>query len=463
MTFKLNCLLVGLAALAVGCANEEPPAPRPNVVLVLIDTLRPDHLGFHGYGRESAPFLGELAAAGTVFDNAYSTSCWTAPSTASLFTGLYPPEHGVEIGFFANKRQQKRLAEGEASSMTLRRLPAQRATLPELFQANGYRTLGITTNFNIGSKLGFDRGFDQFEYLAGLGASGNLFMNADGVEDTLKQWEVELTDGQPTLLYLHLNDVHLPRRKRVPFYRAALAGELEDEARYVSEIGFLDQILGRMYKRYGWAQDTIVMVLSDHGEEFLEHGKEGHGRSLYREVNRVLMMISGPGVEAGRRVGVNVSLIDVLPTLADLIGAEPPGQLKGRSLEPLFGERFEPADFVDRTLFASWKNPNYDPEATPGSQSEVRELWSVLHGPYRLIQALGSDSTSLELYDESADPAEQHDLAKQEYERAGELLGRLELFRQHALLRAGESADVSLDQDALDALQVLGYAGEAED
>ena len=139
---------LGLALLTAGlaaCGAPEPPARKPNVVLVVIDTLRPDHLGFGGYTRETAPFLAGLAAEGTVFERAFSTSSWTAPSTASIFTGLYPPRHGVVKGFFAHFHGAQEDGLGEPQALDLVGLPREYPTLPELFQAEGYRTFALTT------------------------------------------------------------------------------------------------------------------------------------------------------------------------------------------------------------------------------------------------------------------------------------------------------------------------------
>ena len=149
-----------LAMLAIcGCAPGEP-LQRPNVVVILLDTLRPDYLGFYGYEKEMAPFLAQLANESVVFERAFSTSSWTAPSTSSLFTSLYPPQHGVVEGFLMHQLLTKAREEKAMETIALNRLPSGRPTLPELFKSMGYGTFGLATNVNIGQEMGFNRGFD---------------------------------------------------------------------------------------------------------------------------------------------------------------------------------------------------------------------------------------------------------------------------------------------------------------
>lgn len=128
---------------------------RPDVVVILIDTLRPDYLGFYGNETDTAPFLESLAANSTVLRRAYAASSWTAPSTASLFTSWYPPHHGVVEGFFAHKGRVKKVKETGHSSLPLNRLPTGHQTLPELFQQAGYHTLGLAANINNGDEIGY--------------------------------------------------------------------------------------------------------------------------------------------------------------------------------------------------------------------------------------------------------------------------------------------------------------------
>ena len=153
-------VLVLLLLHFTGCARSssepqagQPAGPRPNVVLVVIDVLRADHMPFLDYSRNTAPFLGELAARGVVFRHTHSASSWTAPATASILTSLFPHQHRVITG----------LTESRNFRLTLHRIPEEAVTVAELFQENGYRTFGVTDNVNVSARLGFEQGFDRFE------------------------------------------------------------------------------------------------------------------------------------------------------------------------------------------------------------------------------------------------------------------------------------------------------------
>ncbi|MCB9915928.1 MAG: sulfatase [Planctomycetes bacterium] len=436
----LACAL-GLAA----CGAREPAAPRPDVLLVVVDTLRPDHLGFQGYERETAPFLAELAARGAVFERAFSTSSWTAPSTASVFTGLYPPRHGVVQGFFAHFHQ----AGGEQAApadLVLQRLPGDHPTLPELFHAAGYRTYGLATNLNIGPEIGFDRGFDRFERLDDVPAA-QVLARLDAWRD-----ELDADDGRPRFLYLHLNDVHAPYVPRKRWYRDAGDERARRISAYDSEISYLDEQLREAARAHGFGADALVAVVSDHGEEFQEHGNWFHGFSLHRELNQVLLVLAGPGVPA-RRVPVNVSLVDVLPTLVDLAGlgadATREAARNGRSLAPLLGSEPEAeaalASYAERTLLA------HREQLVNG---EPMHAWVVLQGRWKLYEQGGVRR----LYDLWSDVRELHDLLADEPEVAARLGAVLDQEKARGIDVHGDGTAVELDAELLERLSSLGYA-----
>ena len=323
----VRVLLLAMLA-ACSCAPGEPPR-RPNVVVILLDTLRPDYLSFYGYEKEKAPFLARLAKESVVFERAFSTSSWTAPSTSSLFTSLYPLQHGVVEGFMMH-HVRKRWREREGREfIPLNRLPSDRELLPELFQSMGYRTFGIATNVNIGDEIGFSRGFDRFEQIRKSSASVVL--------DRVEEWREEILGSEAFFLYLHLNDVHVPYHAREPYYEKQ-EGKLADRrARYLSELGYVDEHVRKVYETLGLGRNTVLVILSDHGEEFRDHGGLEHWAKLFVELNHVLMMFHAPalGVSPRRITATTVSLIDVLPTLMDLAGGELVGDEEGISLVPL--------------------------------------------------------------------------------------------------------------------------------
>lgn len=190
-----------------GCRKQRSRS-RPNVVVVLIDTLRPDYLGFYGYKKETAAFLAKIAKKSFVFTRAFSTSSWTAPSTTSLFTSKYPHRHGVMEGFFANKIRATALRKTGKAEIFLNRIPKDLTVLPEIFKSMGYATFGMATNLNISDKIGFDRGFDLFNY--------KHQAPAEVVYEWVKQSQGRINNSKPFFLYLHPNDVHWPYHKHYP-------------------------------------------------------------------------------------------------------------------------------------------------------------------------------------------------------------------------------------------------------
>ena len=431
-------------ALFATCACSEP-ARRPDVVLVVVDTLRADALGIYGAEPEPAPFLASLAADGTVFENAFAASTWTAPATASLLTGLYPREHGVIRGFFAQVMEQDGAAPSE---LELARLPADVPTLAERFAAAGYRTVGLASNVNIGPEMGFERGFESFERHDGLGARKLL--------ERLSDLDVRLGGAEPTFLYLHLNDPHWPYQRRPRYY--VEPGELPaDEtaaevvrrrALYASEIGLVDDALREALLARGLGPSTLFVLVADHGEEFQEHGRWFHLFSLYGELARVPFFFHAPalGVRA-QRVAASTSGVDLAPTLAEMCGLPPVGEESGRSLAPLLGEPWmRPGDLAAeldaRPIFAH----RFEPGAG-------EELWSVIRGSWKLIEG----PEELELYDLAADPGERRNLAAAEPARLAELSALLAAHRAGATRAGGERAHVELDEALLRRLETLGY------
>ncbi len=451
---KFTAALVGCGALLGWSSCREaatPLADRPNVVLILIDTLRPDHLGFGGYSRETAPFLAGLAEGGTLFERAYSTSSWTAPSAASVFTGLYPPRHGVVRGFFAHfqNAQMAGASTGhtQPEQLMLPQLPQAYPTLAELFQEAGYRTYAVTTNINIGPEIGFDRGFDKFQRLESVPAAEVLAQ--------LDRWKPEIMgEAQaPYFLYLHLNDVHAPYNQREQWY----VDEGDELAKFISaydsEISYLDTILKQLYEQYELDDDTLFAVVSDHGEEFLDHGAYYHGFSLHAELNQVLMLLHGPqlGIPA-RRVPVNVSLVDVLPTLVELAGlgdeALNNAMRNGRSLVPLLADG-EPRE---RALVSANSRAVYA-HRLARQDSQVLHSWAVMLGRWKLLEKVGQR----QLFDLWMDRAELHDVSGEHPAVLRELGELLDELKARGIDEHGTGVEVELDSEMLERLNDLGY------
>jgi len=359
----LGALLLAGGALIAACSSELPRGTRPNLVLVSIDSLRPDHLGCYGYGRPTSPFLDSLAEGGVRFENAVSTTSWTLPSHASLFTGLLGPTHGVVDNGLA--------------------LSEDHRTLAELLKEAGYHTAGFFGGPYLHPTFGLAQGFDVYESCmtttpdsAGDEAVRDSASAPDGpshhdvtgprTREEVARW----ADGrsaagseEPFFLFLHLWDVHYdfeaPEEFEAlfvdPDYSGPADGRLmsnalirpgmnrEDLAHvlalYDAEIRFTDHVLEGIFadlEERGLLEDTLVVVTADHGEEFFEHGQKGHNKSLFDEVLRIPLLVSWPGqLDGGRVVEDQVQLVDLMPTLLGFAGAGAGVVGQGRDLAPL--------------------------------------------------------------------------------------------------------------------------------
>jgi arylsulfatase A-like enzyme len=440
-----------IATLALLACSPESGAPEraaaappdaPNVVVIAIDTLRPDHLGLYGYPRETAPFLRSLGEQSVVFRNAVSSSSWTAPATASLFTGRYPAEHGVLRGFYRErKRIRSEQAGDEDTVISMNSLPADTATLAEVFRAGGYETFGITANINVGPELGFDRGFDRFERMDT--PDSKAYPDAEQVLDRLVPWLEDVRAAKPYFLYLHFNDPHGPQVRRQPWFGEPGPADQLPIQEYDSEISYLDSFLGRL-DEFLDLRSGVTLVVSDHGQAFGEHGALGHGPNtgLYAEVNRILLMIHAPGLSKPGVSHANVSIVDVLPTLCELAGLPAPAAASGVSLVPLLAQSAAGAErFAERPLFAH----------VLGDQVPVPTR-AVIRGPWKLVHG----HAGVKLYDLANDPRELRDAASDRPEIVAALTAELE--REPKAASRGKTVDVQLDEAELEQLRALGYA-----
>ena len=332
------CFAIATASIGAGACGRGADS-RPSIVLVIVDTLRADALGSFGDSAGATPALDALAARGVRFANAVASSPWTGPSVASIVTGLYPDQLGM-----------RELHDP---------LPAAADNLASLLGGAGYRTAAVVSNAICGPDYGHDRGYEQFQYepYKRADADGRRFphFTADRVTDrALELWNAR-DAHRPLFLHVHYTDPHEPylapeeyaRPRGVRpepshldyvlergYLKADPAPEFVDWMRraYRAEVAFLDAQLGRLLEAVG--EEAIVLVVSDHGEEFAEHGGFLHGHMLYEELLHVPMLLAGPGVPEGIVAESLVSHVDVLPTLLGLVGVSPPGSTAGENLAP---------------------------------------------------------------------------------------------------------------------------------
>ena len=309
---RLLALLAALLIAACGGADrsgeldvltsaEAPVGLEPglaegrNVVVIVIDTLRADHLPFYGFERDTAPYLTSLADRGVVFERAWSTSSWTAPATASLFTSTHPNEHGVTMGL-----KVYRTLEGEHVGLELNRIPESLDTLPTVMKSLGYRTFGVADNPNIGSFMGFDRGFDEFVNLP----KDTRERYGDKLNEVVTGWKDELLAGEPYFLYLHYIEPHSPYRRHDEYLEqpdVVPEDEMMDLDAYASEIRYADERIRELGEMLSWDDNTLIVFASDHGQAFDEHGHKGHGFYLYNELTQIPLFVhlSGEGAPVG--------------------------------------------------------------------------------------------------------------------------------------------------------------------
>jgi len=485
-------VLAALAALAAfglppalaRATRPSPPPASPNLLFVLIDTWRADHAGFLGYERAVSPRLDALVERGVVFENALAQSGWTKPSVATLLTGLLPSEH--------------RAISQPQLGLRVRgiNLPPGATTLVEILAGHGWDTGMWSNNPNILPERGFAQGASHFvDYFhqrrEGFDAGRSEHMLPD-----VERWLAERGE-RPFCAYVHVMDPHYPYVAPEPFagtFAEALGegesgfqleGGLIQEYRcgerdlasitpemverlidiYDEELLYVDHHVGGFLERFLEEHpNTVVVVVGDHGEEFLEHGQLGHSHSLHRELTHVPLVLWAPGLEPGR-VDSQVRLLDVLPTLLELVGlggALPRGA-RGESLLPL--------------IEGSERGHRAAPMETGGDERPAWHWRAISDGELKLLRRerdlpttrplppLGPRDLEGErpyslLYSLADDPGETRDLAAEhpdEVERLFELMRERGWYFPPERTLALPALDAALDEDDAEALGHLGY------
>ncbi len=457
-TDRASGWVLSLALLAIigpaGCGDKSAEESRrveaknsPDIILISIDTLRSDRLGAYGYARDTSPFMDSIAGDGILFKNAFSTSSWTAPAMVSLMTSRYPYAHGVVHGLVAKGRVEHQEA-----------IPGDLPLVAERLRAAGYTTFGISSNRHLSSELGFGRGFDHYECIG--------FANAATVLDRVKNLRSKLNAARPYFLWVHFLDPHAPYNQRQPYFdsywgdrpihedlitiKRAKRYEKMDlqfgnegaefvNALYDSEIRYTDEATRKLFAMVPRSKDAAVIVTSDHGEEFAEHGRYGHGHSLYNGVVKVPMIMRLPNKRlAGTSTTDRVSLVDVPTTLAIIGKTAVPGGWKGRDMIKIA----EGKDKNARNLYLSL--------------SRNRELRSVLEDRYKYIYDLRKPDKS-SLFNLKADPGEMNNVAVTDSKRATRLKNALidRLLSMESIAHKPGMAEIS--DEHIEQLRALGY------
>jgi arylsulfatase A-like enzyme len=415
-----------------------------NVVFILIDTLRADRLGSYGYERDTSPIIDALGSAGIVFDRVVAQSSWTKSSMASLWTGTNPANHGI--------LRYKHALPSEA------KMPA------EIFSDAGIRTAGIWRNGWVAPNFGFDQGFDMYVRPKPGKERAQIQRNTpgrnplQGTDEDLLNSATEFLDtfGQERFfLYLHFMDVH----QYLFDEQAAKFGTTYSDA-YDQAINWTDRLVGALVGRMGdmnLLDRTVIVIASDHGEAFREHGFEGHARNLFEEVVHVPLIFSFPFLlEGDVRVESTVSNVDVLPTVLDMLGLPALPNADGHSLIPLMEEAAgvapsSPSDGLERPVYSQidrrWGRPTAD--ADP--------LVAVTDGAMRFFLPIKYPELAA-LFDGEKDPAEKVNLIESETEAGASLRALADAYLEEATSPWGvEVKEVELDAMRLEQLRALGY------
>jgi arylsulfatase A-like enzyme len=454
---RRRLLLPSLVFFCSGCGQQPAEAPeaagrRPNLVVYLIDTLRADHLGAYGYGRPTSPRIDAFAEGAILVREARAQSSWTKPAVATILTGLQPVAHGAQ-------RRSQGLDEGVT-------------TLAERLAAAGYQTAFFGTNPTVTAKFGFAQGFEEFRYLSLPRGRKRGHVDAAAIHEEVTAWLEGRDASRPFFLFVHTLDPHDPYRPREP-YRASLAPGIDVEraccirarelaaldeagarARAAASIALYDAEIAQNDTAFGALLDELarrdlldgsaVLLTSDHGEEFYDHGGWRHASTLYEEVLRVPFVLRLPGgANAGAELEGPIEQIDVAPTLIELAGLARADELPGRSwARALAGGR--PPE--PRPSFAWLAHPAFS-------------IAAVKQGPWKRIRFESAPPPpgrpADELFDLARDPGETWNLSADDPRRAHRLAEEIAAERARAPARAGQ--EVPIDPELDRTLRALGY------
>jgi arylsulfatase A-like enzyme len=453
-------------------------AGKPNIILIVMDTVRADHTSVYGYDRDTTPNLRRLAAESTLYRNAISASDWTSPSHASIFTGMYALRHGVRH---------------DLPDYRIGKLPKAVPTLPEALVRQGYRTAGITSNTgNLSDSMGFGRGFDSYRLpmpwmifersrypsvlrwirrcLLPSAKEDVVYLNAGEITTQTIGALGQLAGREPFFLFVNYMDAHWPYAPPQPFRgrfgapsrnmngddldklaravdfreRSITDAEQRDlKAAYDGGIAYLDQQLGILFdalRSAGLYEHTLIIVTSDHGEAFGEKSLLGHGTSVYQDQVRVPLLIKYPGQRKPAEMSALASGVDLYPTAMEAVGAPLERHLAGRPLQ-LVSTHVARAIFTESYPWPQWPD---NPRFRRTQRAMLRDSWKLIL----------STTGGRELYDLSTDASENRNLMGEQPQVAAQMEAVLSAWQKNLVPVNGPSG---IDKDTLDRLKSLGY------
>jgi arylsulfatase A-like enzyme len=417
-----------------------------NLLFIVIDTLRADRLHVYGYPRETSPVMDQLAETGIRFNRVISQSSWTKASMASMWTSTWPQRNGILRWSHS--------------------LPPEATLPPEVFQKAGFQTAGIWRNGWVAPNFGFGQGFATYIRPQASAAVPEQFQKHTPSSGALVGTDEDATDAaleflrgyghKRFFLYLHYMDVHQYAYDE----QSARFGTSYSDV-YDNSINWVDRNIGAVVKALqdrNLQRKTVVVVASDHGEAFREHGYEGHAKMLYREVAEVPLIISLPFVlQPGVVVPDTVANVDIWPTIMDLFGLPPIDGVDGQSLLPLVtaAAKGEKSNF-DRPAFAQIDRTWGRPQSTPDP------IVAITRGTIRAIEpTTPSKRVAAELYDHVNDPWEKDNIAATDANGDRHLPPDLQKLVDDYLalpqVAWGKPTEVNLNEMELNQLRALGY------
>jgi arylsulfatase A-like enzyme len=429
-------LAIALPRPAAGAANAPPD--RPHVLLVTVDTLRADALGCYGNTRTPTPRVDELARGGVLFDDTITTIGKTGPALASLFTSLFPPTHGAR-----------------RNGVPLR---PDVPTLAETLRDGGYRTAGFISNWTLRSRLAaVHRGFSHWDetFDSQRNPFGASERSADGVIDAALAWVRAQPDaGGPLFLWVHLSEPHDPYERHSGFETSLPSDRSpgwQKRWRYESEVAFTDHAIGRLLDELEPRMPRsrrLTIFVADHGESLGEHGYWGHGKNTYWPNLRIPFVLAGPGLPRGERVASPASIVDVLPTVLELLGLPELPDAVGLSLKGSW--RGEPPPQRPRFAFA-------DRHSAIGAAGR-----SVYEHPLEISLQIDRVKAVYDFglerprfFDLAADPRESHPLESSPTDLEPPIYRRLASWYRNLPKYEGRSGELSAED--VEQLRALGY------
>lgn len=477
-TVRLLSLIVILVTSAFFSTNqlfgEEMPKDKPNIILIMVDALRPDHLGCYGYSRDTSPNIDKLAQNGVLFTHAYIHAPTTMTSTASVLTSLYPRQH------------QAWNMHGEEG---LKGIDFSLTTLTEVLKANGYKTIGVVANGFLDSVFGFNQGFDEYYETWKLPEAEHSLIGPDAqyfkhlaeakhTSQIILPW-IDKNSQEKFFAFLFYIDPHDPYFPPPPFdekYQQAYEGPLKGKANalhltsvnlgkiplsqddtnylislYDGEISYIDYHIGKLVEeleKNNILDNTIIVFMADHGEEFMDHGGTLHGFAIYNENLRVPLIFSGSKLPKKQsRVTTVVRSIDIMPTILEILGIKIPGRISGRSLVNLWKTE---AHQKDRPVFAEM-------HLNKGGGEKDIYLVSFQKDKWKLI--IDKLENRQELYDIENDPFESINLIEDNVAKVKELSTDLEYFLNlQPLVKFKDQVEpAEVDKSTIENLKSLGY------